>query len=266
MPVFRFYVPTSAIFDPNAVFDEVEPIDISESRIVGSIDSTLYLQLYGRFSFESVRAFSASPVDRILLSTDPEGSSPLLAVDQAGTTIGAIARDPNALFAGNDLFIGSPGDDALTFFDTPALGRGNDTLRGGGGDDALHGGLGTDKLFGEAGDDTLYLGPGKDQATGGPGADTFVLLGGSRGSAIKDFDATAGDRLELRASELFTDADAVRDGPGGFLRLLGKGSKVTLFLDPDGGGDGFLKWASIKGDLGSTDLDTLIAEGTITIA
>lgn len=212
-----------------------------------------------------MRDFAASPVDRIVLSEDREGNSPVFAMEQVNMTIGTLAEDPERLFTGNDLFIGSPGNDTLTFFDAPELGRGNDTLRGGGGDDALHGGIGVDKLFGEAGDDTLYLGPGKDQATGGPGADTFVLLGGSRGSAIRDFGAASGDGLELRAAELFADADAARADPDGFLRLTGKGSNFTLFVDPDGGGDGFLKWASITGDLGSTDLGTLIAEGTIQI-
>jgi|DewCreStandDraft_4_1066084.scaffolds.fasta_scaffold00035_209 hypothetical protein len=266
MPIFRFYVATSAVFDPDTVFEEVVPIEVSETRIVGGIDDSLYLRVHGRFSFASDRAFSGSPIDRIVLSTDREGSSPLFAVERVGTTVGEIARDPNSLFAGNDLFIGSPGDDELTFFAAPELGRGNDTMRGGAGDDALHGGLGSDQLFGEGGDDTLFIGPGKaDRATGGEGGDTFVLLGGSRGSAIRDFDAGSEDRLELHAAELFTDADAARADPAGFVRFLPTATGAKLQLDTDGGADSFVTWTKITGDLGSTDLDALIAAGTVEV-
>ncbi|MDW8369891.1 MAG: hypothetical protein RMK81_06425 [Geminicoccaceae bacterium] len=265
MTVFRYYVPPDEILDPSTIFGEASLVSRSESKLVLALDSELYVLAYGRFSFSSENDFLDSVITRVVLSNERSGDPPLFTADNMSITVGSLARNPNTIYSGNDVFIGSPGDDELTFFEAPAFGRGNDTLRGGGGGDALHGGIGADKLYGEAGDDTLYLGPGKDQATGGPGADRFVLLDGSRGSAIRDFDAAAGDRLELRASELFSDPAAASADPEGFVRITAKGSKVTLFLDPDGGGDSFVKWASIKGDLGSTDLDTLIAEGTLVI-
>lgn len=265
MTVFRFYVPASEVPGPETIVGDFELLEVTKTRIVGKLDDVVYGQIYGAFSFSSPRAFANSRIDRLVLSTDQEGLSPLFAMERVNETFASLMANPYALFDGDDLFLGSPGDDALTFFEAPEAGRGNDTLRGGGGDDALHGGIGADKLFGEEGADTLYLGPGKDRAAGGSGPDLFVLLGDSRGSAIEDFDAALGDRLELRAAELFTDPDAARADPADFVRITGRGTKNTLFLDADGGGDRFVKWATVKGDLGATDLDSLLAEGTLVI-
>ena len=51
-----------------------------------------------------------------------------------------------------------------------------------GGDDVLIGGAGNDLLFGGAGDDVLIGGPGNDIMYGGLGADTFVWQSGDQGS------------------------------------------------------------------------------------
>ena len=147
--------------------------------------------------------------------------------------------------AGNDVIIGSSGDDLVLAGagnDQASLGRGNDILlsglgndvadggqgsdlmAGGAGDDQLSGSVGSDVLAGNAGDDTLDGGAGddalidglgSDTASGGPGDDLFFftqvqLLGGS-GADIDHFDGGAGfDTLALlldRATLAVAQAD-----------------------------------------------------------
>ncbi|WP_042955918.1 immunoglobulin-like domain-containing protein, partial [Pseudomonas sp. G5(2012)] len=86
--------------------------------------------------------------------------------------------------AGNDIIFGLGGDDKLYG------GSGNDLLLGGTGKDLLDGGDGNDTLLGGKGDDTLI---------GGLGGDTFVWKAGDTGTdVIKDFNASQGDRIDLR--------------------------------------------------------------------
>ncbi|WP_439820412.1 LapA family giant adhesin [Pseudomonas sp. HLG18] len=83
--------------------------------------------------------------------------------------------------------------------DTLLGGAGNDILFGGGGNDVLDGGKGNDILLGGTGNDTLIGGPGNDILIGGSGADTFVWKAGDTGNdVIKDFNASEGDRIDLR--------------------------------------------------------------------
>ncbi len=83
--------------------------------------------------------------------------------------------------------------------DTLLGGAGDDILFGQGGNDYLDGGKGNDILLGGTGNDTLIGGPGNDILIGGSGADTFVWKSGDVGNdVIKDFNASEGDRIDLR--------------------------------------------------------------------
>ncbi|RON83260.1 LapA family giant adhesin [Pseudomonas fluorescens] len=83
--------------------------------------------------------------------------------------------------------------------DTLLGGAGNDILFGSGGNDLLDGGKGNDILLGGTGNDTLIGGKGNDTLIGGSGADTFVWKAGDTGNdVIKDFNASEGDRIDLR--------------------------------------------------------------------
>ncbi|WP_409316489.1 LapA family giant adhesin [Pseudomonas sp. KCJK9016] len=83
--------------------------------------------------------------------------------------------------------------------DTLLGGAGNDILFGNGGNDVLDGGKGNDILLGGSGNDTLIGGQGNDILIGGSGADTFVWKAGDTGNdVIKDFNASEGDRIDLR--------------------------------------------------------------------
>ncbi|RON71829.1 immunoglobulin-like domain-containing protein [Pseudomonas fluorescens] len=83
--------------------------------------------------------------------------------------------------------------------DTLLGGAGNDILFGSGGNDLLDGGKGNDILLGGTGNDTLIGGQGNDILIGGSGADTFVWKSGDTGTdVIKDFNASEGDRIDLR--------------------------------------------------------------------
>ena len=73
---------------------------------------------------------------------------------------------------GNDLIIGSDGDDEIH-----GLG-GVDLLRGSGGDDTIKGGDGPDSLYGDQGDDDISGGSGHDLIRGGKGNDTLEGGGG----------------------------------------------------------------------------------------
>ena len=83
-----------------------------------------------------------------------------------------------------------------------ACGGGDDVIRTGINDDELSGGSGDDSLAGGAGDDLLIGGRGSDLLSGGEGADTFryTRLGQltSGHDKIVDFDAAAGDRIDLK--------------------------------------------------------------------
>ncbi|WP_455372691.1 calcium-binding protein [Limibacillus halophilus] len=74
---------------------------------------------------------------------------------------------------------------------------GDDLLVGRAGDDSLFGDGGNDLLFGDAGADRLSGGAGDDEMTGGGGKDIFVFADGDGNDLILDFQAKAGDLIDL---------------------------------------------------------------------
>ena len=196
------------------------------------------------------------------------------------TGTGNALRNALSGNAGNDILDGLDGDDILSGgAGTDALqgGDGVDRLFGGSGDDSLSGGAGTDYLYGDdgadqivggSGDDTIYGGAGDDIVNGGAGGD--MLFGGTgadmfvfgnavdssggfdSGDWIRDFDASAGDRIDLSAIDAvagggddaftFIGTDAF-GGVAGQLRLeiLSDRSFVLGDLDGDGVADFFIR-------------------------
>ncbi len=101
---------------------------------------------------------------------------------------------------------------------------GANVLSGGAGDDSLFGNGGADTLAGGDGNDRLIGGGGRDILTGGAGVDTFVWLkraesraGKSRRDVITDFDAAAGETIDL------SKVDGKKKK--GFQRFIWKGAK-----------------------------------------
>ena len=85
------------------------------------------------------------------------------------------------------------------------------TRRSGGPADtkSRRGGGQRDTLIGGAGADTLDGGAGHDILRGGAGADVFVFRPGT--DRVRDFNAPAGDRVDLRHSSI-TDYADLQDG------------------------------------------------------
>lgn len=145
---------------------------------------------------------------------------------------------------GGDVLAGAAGADRLD-------GRGGaDTLSGGGGADTLLGGAGRDRMDGGAGDDLLIGGGGPDTLSGGAGADRFVFQNFStdRGDRITDFDAAAGDRVDIGgllaagAGESWAALSA-----SGHVRLTAVQGGTMLWVDQDGGANAFYQVATFEG-------------------
>ena len=182
------------------------------------------------------------------------------------TLLGGALGDRLEGMVGDDAIEGRGGDDLLKGaegLDTLRGGEGADMLYGGAAADALEGGIGADRLYGEAGDDGLLGGDGadllfggdgadrlegglgRDRLTGGGGADRFVWTAAAESprsgyDQLMDFDAAAGDRLDVSAfGASYVGAGAFpRDGnPSVGWRSSGGGADVQLVLDENG--DGF---------------------------
>lgn len=117
---------------------------------------------------------------------------------------------------------GGPGDDLI-------YGRaGDDEIAAGPGRDHVQGGQGADRIDGGPGDDWLSGDRGADRLTGGPGADIFRLGADGGADVAADFDATAGDRIELdpgatwRLEQAGADTVLVVTGP------TAAGARLTL--------------------------------------
>ncbi len=175
----------------------------------------------------------ASPSARLLLNQTTVTAS---VHDNAiwGLGTGGIASGP-ATLSGNRLL------DAAPAIDTSAPWAQGVMLTGTAEADLLLGGASADTISGLGGRDTL---------AGGGGADLFVFGSvADRPDRITDFDAAAGDRIDLR--DVFASAAHPADLAGlqaqGFLRLVERVEGVRLRVDADGGGDGFVLLAQIDG-------------------
>lgn len=127
---------------------------------------------------------------------------------------------------------------------------GADTLSGGAGADTLLGGAGRDRMDGGAGDDRLFGNGGLDTLTGGTGADRFIyeVMNTDRGDRITDFDAVAGDRVDvhgLLAAGAGTSWAAL--SASGHVRLTAVSGGTMLWLDQDGGGNAFYQVVTFEG-------------------
>ena len=107
-----------------------------------------------------------------------------------------------------------------------------DRLVGQGGRDLLVGGGGNDLLTGKQGKDALIGGAGNDMLIGGGGADLFVFFAEKGQDVIRGFRGEAGDRIDLGATALAGDWQAIQaaatDGADGVTLALGARSSVTL--------------------------------------
>jgi Ca2+-binding RTX toxin-like protein len=150
--------------------------------------------------------------------TDLSGNSGLPAdtffyVDTQPATLGTAA---------NDTLKGNNSGNTLLGLD------GNDTLSGNGGNDWLVGGTGKDVLNGGPGNDYLFGGPGNDKLTGGVGADTFVFQAGFGKDVVTDFQASQGDKIDLRQLDV-SFADLVLTDAGHHTTVVTIGTdSITL--------------------------------------
>ena len=125
--------------------------------------------------------------------------------------------------AGNDVILGTPGNDRIV------AGDGFDVICGEGGDDTIIAGDGQDVVFGGAGDDIIEAGQGRDVVYGQDGDDIIAggrgkdtLIGGAGDDAIRGNEGTdtieggAGDDI-LRGGQ---KADTI-DGGNGNDTLIG---------------------------------------------
>lgn len=128
----------------------------------------------------------------------------------------------------------------------------NNAITGNAGDNLILGGGGNDVIRAGAGDDTINGGSGRDILIGGAGADHFVfnsdIAGATAATAdrIADFDAGAGDRIDLSA----LDGDLTVDGRQAFsfvgsaafshtageLRFAEINGNTTVYGDQNGDG------------------------------
>ena len=170
----------SNTWSPNVTINSNNAISTLELR-AGNNDSEFSIDS-ARVSYTKIiTADESSNITLSLGATVTDGSG-----DKASTDFNVVIDPDHSLQ-------GTTGNDSLMGSDLA------DTLRGESGDDQLNGGTGNDLLVGGAGDDILIGGLGEDQLTGGSGADTFTWRAGDLGKdSILDFNATEGDRIDLR--------------------------------------------------------------------
>jgi len=151
---------------------------------------------------------------------------------------------------GDDSIIGAGGFDVIdggAGRDTVFAGVGRDTVTGGNGADLIYGEEASDILDGGAVGDTLVGGSGNDTITGGEGGDLFVFEAGHGRDVLTDFDAAAGDQLDLTAvTGDFTSAADVRVASA----VISEGVRIDT-------GDGLIILAGI------TSLDILTEDSLI---
>lgn len=135
-----------------------------------------------------------------------------------------------------DLFIGTPGDDAMTAQNYEAdlaymLAEGSDTLVASEGDDLADGGAGNDVLILSNGDDMALGGDGEDVLSGGAGDDELHGQGGD-----DDIEGNGGDDLLYGGS----GDDLLDGGQGDDILFGGLGDDVLILGEGDlaTGGEG----------------------------
>ncbi|MTH65682.1 calcium-binding protein [Paracoccus shanxieyensis] len=170
-------------------------------------------------------------------------------VDNLGDRV--IGGDGHDVVHSSVNFTMTAGVDWLYLGGTANRGQGNDldNYISGGSNAVLDARGGNDTVYGGVGADTISGGLGDDSLSGGDGADRFVFRSASEsaagsGDVILDFDASEGDRIDLRS----IDADATRagnqafrligdagfSGRGGELRTETQGGSTIVTADLDG--------------------------------
>jgi len=125
---------------------------------------------------------------------------------------------------------------AVAYNSVHAGGNYDQLVLGGTGNDVLTGDSWSDLLVGGEGNDILVGGLGNDTLNGGGGADTFVLsqTGTANADHIVDYNALAGDKLDLSDMLDFSTGDDVLD----FIKLTQDGDNTTVQVDVDGAANG----------------------------
>ena len=141
------------------------------------------------------------------------------------TLKGGTTSDSNeAAVDGNDILVGRDGNDTLWG------GGGSDLVLGGAGNDQLHGGNGIDILSGGAGVDTFYFSAADANADGIPTTNA---------DRIVDYSLMENDIIDVNSA-----LTAAFSGPvTGWVKVIvtpGDSTSLTLQLDTNGGGDGFV--------------------------
>ncbi len=189
--------------EPGMVIDLLDLSDYRDEHIIGSLYADRLLggirgdRLTGRDGDDVIWGRDSEDVLR-----GDRGRDVLKGGDDGDRLWGGRGVDRLFGDAGGDRLGGGAGADRLwggAGGDRMAGGAGGDVMRGEGGSDRLWGGAHHDVLYGGAGRDRLVGGGGDDVLWGGAGADTFVFAPGCGTDRVRDFDAGAGDVLDLRA-------------------------------------------------------------------
>ena len=197
---------------------DTDPLDVGDWESSGVVDvSDVFGATPGSLFAFDVQAHSVAggPIDALGLAE--------------GGQLALLAKDGVAI---------SPAVDKAVF----AAG-GFDDVRGSAAADRLVGDDAANHLRGGNGDDTLSGEAGQDKLTGGRGADTFFLDDADDFDIITDFDAAAGDNLQLGGT---LDLDPI------YFRLNDAGGKLQVQADVDDGTNGnFVVVANLWGQGGS---------------
>lgn len=153
-------------------------------------------------------------------------------------------EQPNAITEGDDLVIGTMGDETFLLLGGNDLGQGgegSDHIDGGDGYDVLYGGAGNDVLLGGSDYDLLYGGSGDDHLDGGTGSGTLTGGAGSdifrfgMGSGFVDIGALSNpddpadvDTLVMGTGIQPEDLDVVRYDGDLSLRIRSSGDEAYL--------------------------------------
>lgn len=221
----------------------------------------------------------------VLIGSGMEGTGNAL----ANTITGTGGSDTLDGMGGTDKLIGGGGDDIYYVDNTrdtvsEGTGAGNDTVystadftlganaetlfltgsalkaTGNTLDNIITGNNNSNSLSGMTGNDTLDGGAGADTLTGGTGADIFVLAASDGASdTVTDFNRIQGDKLDIKDLLTgFVPSDITQ-----FVRIDTVGTNSVLFVDADGGADGFVQVATLTRASGLEDEAALLASGVL---